>query len=327
MIKAIIEDGLCFKCGFCMLFDLCPDNNAIKRDDNNIELAKTFYIDSDKCSGCLSCVDINPCNAFAIKLENNRVIRTLQKFSLQSLPGVVPIIKKESSLIKANNSKIKYITNEELPGVGFDFNLINSKSREVNFSKEKIKVLLAWGGGFELWAEDQISLQKVKSEGEQIFAYIPPFCNYGIYHLGDMPVNLVEVSISLQSVDGAEEVPQITRPLFRRQSNILFEDGPISKYGKYITKQELPNLDFQYLDMKINTEDAHVHDKEVEIMLLWGGMFEVWTKGPTGTQFLKSNGEQTCIMIPPGYAHGVKVTGDEEVHIVITYIPGIDSWP
>lgn len=117
------------------------------------------------------------------------------------------------------------------------------------------------------------------------------------------------------------------KPIIRKKSEVNFEDGVISKYGNYFTKEEMPNFDFQFLEMKPNTEDAHVHDKELEVMVLWGGSFTVWVKENGRTKIVKSDGEQTVVMVPPGYAHGVRVLGDTIVKIIIIYFPKIDNWP
>ncbi|WP_054940661.1 hypothetical protein [Paenibacillus ihuae] len=107
-------------------------------------------------------------------------------------------------------------------------------------------------------------------------------------------INLTRIftTISLHStiIDHTSSEQAGAKPKICRDSEIIFEDGPISLYGKFITREEIPSLDFQFLVMKPNTEDAHVHDKETEIMLLWGGAFEVWTKADIGVQSMRFRG-------------------------------------
>lgn len=336
MVKVKIDDEACFKCGFCMLFNLCP-RKAIKRDCENLEAAQNFYIDLDQCNGCLKCIDADPCNAFFIEVEGEKLTSMkYSTFDLQRLEGVVPLIKKtaNNNINKANSLfNINYINENELPTVEFNYKSLITDLKESSVQLNSIKIMLIWGGEFEFWAKCNELSYSASSTGEQIFVMIPSGYNYGIRMKGKTQGNIVEIvelNISQKNnIDNAakESSTACKQIIIKREKDIEFVDGPISIYGKYMTKEEISTFDFQSIKMKANSEDAHVHDKEIEIMLLWGGEFEVWTKGLAGTRHVKSKGEKTCVMIPPGYAHGVKNTGNKPLDIAITYIPAIDKWP
>ncbi|MNW37841.1 hypothetical protein D3C74_148940 [compost metagenome] len=329
MVKVTIEEEECYKCGYCMLFSLCPDN-AISRDDNDIALANSFFIESAKCTECLECVAISPCDAFLIELENGKKIKRAPMFDLKTIPNLIPVIKNEKNAKSVENTflkKVNYITNEEFPKVEFNYLTLHSDFKDNHITTDRLKIMLLWGGSFEVRIIGGNDEKYIESKGEQTFVMIPPTYSFAVNVMGNQPVEIVEICITRELISEEEIQSEMDqKSICRKESEIVFEDGPISKYGKYITRNEVDSLDFQYLVMKPNSEDAHVHDHEVEIMLLWGGEHEVWTKGITGTQIFKSNGEQTCIMVPPGYAHGVK-TANDPVNIAITYIPAIDKWP